>query len=290
MPDPHADLRTLLGRYNDELIAAHGPSEAKAILRMVCAELIGTRLPELEYDTVLSAAQVERMQDVLGRIAKGIPVQYALGSVEFHGLRIAVDPRVLIPRPETEELVELVIRSCATRPERIIDLGTGSGCIALAMKKAFPAALVIGVDISKGALELADENARANGLEVQWANADVLDGEFPPLLRSWLSGPGNLVVSNPPYVPRGDSSTMQAQVLDHEPHLALFVGNTDPQQFFRAIAQAALPALHLGDSVWLEGHYRHAPQTVEVVELAGFPHAELIADLSGNPRFIHAWV
>lgn len=290
MPAAPLDLRTLLDRYRSALLASHGASEAKAILRAVCAGLIGVRLPELEPEKLLSTAQAEQMQQVFGRIVAGEPVQYALGFVEFHGLRIAVDPRVLIPRPETEELVDLIIRSCSKAPARIVDVGTGSGCIALALKKAFPAAQVFGLDISAGALELAAENARANHLEVQWSNTDALGEALPQWMRSMLNGPGNLLVSNPPYVPLSDSNTMQAQVFGHEPHLALFVDNADPQQFFRAIAHAAAPALHPGDSVWFEGHYRHALESVRVVKQTGIPHAELIADLSGNPRFIHAWM
>lgn len=290
MPDAPLELRTLLDRYGRVLDAVHGTAESKAILRAVCAELLGIRLPELEPDKLLSITQAERLQEVLGRISVGEPVQYALGVVEFHRLRIAVDPRVLIPRPETEELVELIIRSCAKVPDRIVDVGTGSGCIALALKQAFPSAQVIGVDISEAALGLAAENARANGMQVQWINANALGEELPGLMQTILSGPGNLVVSNPPYVPRSDSRTMQAQVLDHEPHLALFVDNSDPHRFFRAIASAAAPWFHPGDALWFEGHYRHAPETVQVVVNAGFPHAEMIADLSGNPRFIHAWV
>ncbi|MCC6840262.1 MAG: peptide chain release factor N(5)-glutamine methyltransferase [Flavobacteriales bacterium] len=290
VPSEHTTVGSLLIAARQRLSLLHGPDGAKAITRAWVQDRLALAVPELERERTIPAGQIHLLDKDLDRLAAGEPLQYVLGRVEFHRLRIAVDPRVLIPRPETEELVELIIRSCAKVPDRIVDVGTGSGCIALALKQAFPSAQVIGVDISEAALELAGENASANGLEVQWIKANALGEELPGLMQSMLSGPGNLVVSNPPYVPRSDSSAMQAQVLDHEPHLALFVDNSDPHCFFRAIASAAAPSFHPGDALWFEGHYRHAPETVQVVVDAGFPHAEMIADLSGNPRFIHAWV
>ncbi len=283
-------VRAFAAQALEQLGTQLGNEDAWATVRALLRERLPDVIPELDKESPLDPVWSAQLQADLKRLAAGEPLQYVIGHVEFHGLRIAVDPRVLIPRPETEELVDRIIRSCKNAPERIVDVGTGSGCIALALKQAFPAAQVFGLDISAGALELAAENARTNHLDVQWSRTDALGEALPQWMRSMLSGPGNLVVSNPPYVPLDDSSTMQPHVLDHEPHLALFVEYADPQQFFRAIAQAAFPALHPGDSVWFEGHYRHAPQTVEVVKQAGFPHAELITDLSGNPRFIHAWV
>jgi release factor glutamine methyltransferase len=198
-----------------------------------------------------------------------------------------VDPRVLIPRPETEELVDRIIRSFAVPPTRIIDIGTGSGCIGLALKKAFPQARVVGMDKSSDALAVARSNGLANVLEVEWKEADALSPEWAGMLGSADQG-RTLVVSNPPYVPRSEEKDMEATVRDHEPHAALFVPDDDPQLFYRAIAGTAAAALHAGDELWFEGHYIHTRASTELVRGMSFRAVETFSDLSGHPRFIRA--
>ncbi len=281
-------IKAFLDEHREALIVLHGPDEARAILRAVFQDRLGLAVPELEPDRVLSLEELASLQHTLQRLRAGQPLQYVLGHVEFHGLRIAVDPRVLIPRPETEELVDRIIRASDQPPTTIVDIGTGSGCIALALKKAFPQAKVFGLDISSSALELARMNAQANGLEVEWTACDALGPELLPLLKKLRSPGGMLVVSNPPYVPVSDKGSMQKQVLEHEPHLALFVDDADPQLFYRAIATAAASARVQGDRLWFEAHYLHAAGTINVVKAAGFEEVKLIKDLSGNPRFISA--
>ncbi|MBX2982819.1 MAG: peptide chain release factor N(5)-glutamine methyltransferase [Flavobacteriales bacterium] len=283
----HHTVKAWVDQYREALSAIHGQAETRAIIRVVLQDRIGISM--LELDRELSGEQIGMLTETLERIRSGEPIQYALGHVDFHGLRLAVDRRVLIPRPETEELVERIVRSHDHAPELIVDIGTGSGCIALALKKAFPKAKVMGMDRSAEALEVAKANAAANHLQVEWMECDALGPELLPLLKNaWCPGQ-TLVVSNPPYVPQGDRSSMQEQVLQHEPHLALFVEDDDPHKFYRAIAAVVGPTGHPGDALWFEAHYRYAPETAAVINTKGFTGVEVFHDLSGNPRFIHAW-
>jgi release factor glutamine methyltransferase len=203
-----------------------------------------------------------------------------LGSVQFHGVGLEVAPAVLIPRPETEELVQHIIEE-AQVPIRIVDIGTGSGCIALALKRAFPNASVVGIDISEEALAVARRNATRNGLDVEWIQADVLDPSF--VLPS-----ADLVVSNPPYVPRSEEASLSPQVRDFEPHMALFVADNDPLLFFHVIAKQAVKVLPAGGRLFFEGHYLHAAAVEELLWGMDYREVSIVNDLSGNPRFIRA--
>ncbi len=281
-------VKAFLDEHREALATLHGPAEARAMLRAVFQDRLALASPELEPERLLDPEELASLQEPLERLRAGEPLQYVLGHVDFLGLRIAVDPRVLIPRPETEELVDRIIRTSDQPPATVVDIGTGSGCIALALKKAFPQAKVVGVDISTSALELARANGKANGLEVEWPACSALGPELAPLLKKAKSLGGMLVVSNPPYVPVSDKASMQKQVLRHEPHLALFVEDADPQLFYRAISTASASAMGTGDVLWFEAHYRHAAETMAVIKAAGFAEVELIKDLSGNPRFIRA--
>lgn len=256
------------------------------MLRALFLDRLGLAFPEMESGRLLDPEELASLRKPLERLLAGEPLQYVLGHVHFHGLRIAVDHRVLIPRPETEEMVDRIIRSTSGPPGTLVDIGTGSGCIALALKKAFPQAKVVGLDISTPALEVARANGRSNGFEVEWAACDALGPGLPSLLKEVRASGAMLVVSNPPYVPVIDKGSMQGHVLEHEPHLALFVDDADPQRHYRAIATAAALVLIPGDLLWLEVHYLHAYGTLKVVKDAGFKEAGLINDLSGHPRFI----
>lgn len=287
-PEPHT-LVTLIASGRERLTPVHGAGEARAIIRAWLSGRLHLPAPELEPERRIHPQELHLLLTDLDRLSAGEPLQYVLGEVDFHGLRLTVNPHVLIPRPETEELVERITRGLPFTPRCIVDVGTGSGCIALALKQAYPQARVIGADISPEALRVAESNARANNLGVEWALVDALGPELPRQLTGWLSAPGNVLVSNPPYVPRSDSAHMERHVLDHEPHLALFVEDDDPHRFFRAMATAAAAAIHPGDELWFEGHYLHLPRTARIVEESGFHGTELIQDLSGNLRFIRAW-
>lgn len=276
-------IATVLGLYRTELAPLYSESEARAIARTVFHERMGLDAAALEMrrHDALSESELLRVYDPIRRLAAGEPLQYVLGTVHFHGLALEVAPGVLIPRPETEELVDLIVRS-GRKPRRIVDIGTGSGCIALALKRAFPQAEVTGIDVSGEALAIARRNGTRNGLEVVWTVADVLDPAFT------LPEGTDLVVSNPPYVPRSEEEGLTTQVRAHEPHLALFVDDTDPLLFYRRIGELVVATLGIGGELWFEGHYKHTPATGELLRGMGFTAVEVLQDLSGNHRFIHA--
>lgn len=276
-------VEAVLDQYQHDLAPLYPKGEVRAIACAVFHDRLGWDAADvmLNRSSGLSESELLRVYLPLKRLRTGEPLQYVLGTVDFHGSRLHVDPSVLIPRPETEELVDLIIRSAHQPPTRILDIGTGSGCIALALKRAFPAADVIGLDVSTAALEVAANNARSNGLDVEWQAIDVLIGDLP-------QGTFDLIVSNPPYVPRSEAVDLAPNVRDHEPHLALFVDDVDPLLFYRVIGRKALPHLAPAGELWFEAHHIHAPSVGGLLERTGYGHVRMIEDLSGAPRIIRA--
>lgn len=276
-------VRAVVDLYRRDLAEMYPEGEVRAMVRAVFQDRLGWGPVELmsRHDSALSESEILRVHLPLDRLRRGEPLQYVLGHTLFHGLHLEVGPSVLIPRPETEELVDLIIRSCRVPPRCIIDIGTGSGCIALALKQRFPTALVIGIDVSDGALAVASANAARNGLDVEWEQLDVLqEGIRLPA--------ADLIVSNPPYVPLTELDTLAPNVRDHEPHLALFVDDADPLRFHRAIARHALNALDPDGALWFEGHHLNVLAGAEMLRELGFPRTTTAMDLGGLPRFIHA--
>ncbi len=276
-------VRHILDTYQQKLGEQYSAAEVRAIACAVFHDRLGWDAGELlmNRDRVLSDVYHTSVCAPLQELQAGVPLQYVLGSITFHGLRINVGPAVLIPRPETEELVDRIIRAQLQPPQRIIDIGTGSGCIALALKQAFPAAQVIGIDISADALDVARRNATHNELDAEWRLLDVL-------VPDASLGVADLIVSNPPYVPRSDERDMEAHVREHEPHLALFVEDDDPLLFFRTIAQLGLMSLSPDGQLWFEGHHLHIQDIPTVLLAMGYSEVQLLNDLSGQPRFISA--
>lgn len=275
-------VNAVLAQYQHDLGDLYPATEVRAIAAAIFHHELGWDLIRLLMDreAALSESELLRVYMPLKRLRTGEPLQYVIGGTEFHGLVIGVDRSVLIPRPETEELVDLIQRS-GVRPSRILDIGTGSGCIALALKKLIPEALVTGIDVSDQALLRAMDNGRRNTLDVTWLQGDVLraDLELPE---------ADLIVSNPPYVPRSEEAGLGLHVRAHEPHLALFVEDADPLRFYRAIAGKAIKALSSGGALWFEGHHVHSPEVAVLLEQLGYHDVRSIKDLSGSPRFVRA--
>jgi release factor glutamine methyltransferase len=273
-------VEAVLMAYRQRLAHAYPASEVVAIQRAVFEHQLGwDRVTlELRRQQPLSESELLQVYLPLKRLASGEPVQYVMGSVHFHGLEIRVGPGVLIPRPETEELVDLILRS-GVQPACIVDVGTGSGAIALALKQAFPSARVLGIDVSEEALRWARSNGERLGLQVEWLQLDVRSSD------AGLPKEVDLVVSNPPYIPSSEAATLDAHVRDHEPAVALFVEDEDPLLYFRRIAQLAGRSLA---ELWFEGHHRTVEDAARVVRTFGFDTTRVIKDMSGSPRFIHA--
>jgi release factor glutamine methyltransferase len=226
------------------------------------------------------------LQNAIDRLAQKEPIQYVLGETEFFGHTIHVAPGVLIPRPETEELVEWILKDNQNvgSGRQILDIGTGSGCIAISLAKAWPNARVQAWDVSTDALHIARENAKSNHVDVGFEHRDVLNCEIASQEKESL----DLLVSNPPYVCRSEASEMDPNVLNHEPHLALFVENTDPLLFYRVISGLAVVLLKPGGVLYFEINSGLGNETRDLVRSYPFKEVALIQDISGKNRFIRA--
>ena len=224
----------------------------------------------------------------LERLKNHEPIQYILGETEFYGLKFKVNPSVLIPRPETEELVEWVKPPHPPKggflsgTPTLLDVGTGSGCIAVALKKKFPSANVSAMDISLEALALAKENAALNEVNIEFIQDDILHPAATD--RKW-----DVIVSNPPYIPASEQRYLHKNVTDFEPHLALFVQDNDPLIFYRKIAEFALSHLSAGGRLYVEIHQSLGRQCCQLLESMGFQSVVLRKDLSGNDRMISSF-
>lgn len=272
------------------LEGVYGEREAGAMAWIAAEHVTGCERGRLMTGEQLPEAQTDRLREVLEGLLAGRPLQYLLGETEFFGLKLKVNPSVLIPRQETEELVDWIIK---TRLDRdlpsgsekagYLDIGTGSGCIAIALKKQLPDAGVWACDVSEGALQLAGENARRNSTAVSFKQADILDAE------TWHDFPSfDVIVSNPPYVTTAEKELMTSNVVDHEPHLALFVENDDPLLFYRQIAAFARRKLRSGGLLFFEINESYGAETCELLRKAGFQNIELRKDLNGKDRMIKA--
>ena len=267
-----------------QLTPAYGAGEARAIVRMVMEERFGLTQTDLLLgkDTTLSADERKDFEKIALRLVAGEPVQHVLGYALFCGHRFKVSPDVLIPRPETEELVRLAlgIQPCAAT---VLDLCTGSGCIAVSLAKALPEAEVIGVDVSREALAVAQENASALGaMNVRFFQHDIL--EWSPATKTRF----DLLVSNPPYVRESEATDMASNVLNHEPHLALFVPDDDPLRFYHAIARIGKKALRQGGGLAVEINTALPSETRQLFIDAGYADVEIHQDQFAQPRILTA--
>lgn len=256
--------------------------EHRPLFRMLVCELLGRPSSDvlLADEAKLSESEILSMLDAIKELRTGRPIQYILGHTEFYGLRILCDERALIPRPETEELVRW-IDDIHHDSLSILDIGTGSGCIALALASLAQGHQVCASDKSPEALVLARKNATALSLNLQFIHDDILDPEYDYPKY-------DLIVSNPPYVRRSEKEEMKPRVLEHEPHMALFVENDDALLFYRAIASFAKEHLIEGGELLLEINENLAEETIELLKKSGFKNIEKRLDLYGKDRMIRA--
>ena len=260
--------------------------EARGLVLMLCAEKLGTTSYThiVEPDTQVPADRQAELEDDLRRLCAGEPIQYVLGVAEFCGHRFAVGPGVLVPRPETELLVADAVRLLREmeleRPPRVLDLCTGSGCIAWSIAREIRDAEVVGVDLSEAALGYARRQFPDGS--PTFLQADVLDTE-----QDFPYGPFDLVVSNPPYVLERERAQMRPNVLDHEPALALFVPDDDPLRFYRAVARWAQRFLRPGGAGLVEINEALGPETAAVFRDAGLKNVRTVPDFYKKIRFVH---
>jgi len=258
--------------------------EAGALAAAIILEYTGMgRAAQLAFgERIPEAAAAERILEAAARAAAGEPLQYIFGYTEFCGHRLEVGPGVLIPRPETEEMCLRIIRENSGFKGTVTDLCTGSGCIAIALSLAFPGAKVTATDLSAAALKMAHGNITRTGASVTLKESDLLSAGHSDIPGS------NIIASNPPYVTMREKETMQRNVLEHEPHEALFVPDDDPLLFYRAIAEVAEHRLLPGGVLWMEVNENLAARTAGLLTPALYRKVRIIRDIRGKERFIKA--
>ena len=273
-------MKGIIKRINEALTDSYSAGEISALTRIIATELLGVAQMAfyLKDGIALTAEQEALLDNAIERLKNQEPIQYILGYSDFCGLRFKVTPATLIPRPETSELVEW-IESEATGHESILDIGTGSGCIAVSLAHKLPQSDVTAWDISPDALAVAAENSKANGCAVAFELVDIL-----------VHQPGgklfDIIVSNPPYIKENEKESMHANVLDWEPHTALFVPDSDPLLFYRTIAEKGLILLKPGGRLYFEINRAHGKETMEMLAALGYTHIELRKDFAENDRMI----
>lgn len=271
----------IINRMKCAAAANYDEREAHSLALWAVEALTGADRVQLLVDPHREVEHVdmEEMERVERELSEARPIQYIIGTTEFCGLQFAVGEGVLVPRPETEELVRWVAEECPTA-RRILDIGTGSGAIAVSLAKFLPQAEVAAMDISEVALDYASRNAAANGVKVRVVQDDALSdwaGAFEEL---------DVVVSNPPYVPASDRASMHRNVRDYEPELALFVPDDDLLRFYRSIADGATRALRTGGALYFEIYEGAAEQMIEMLTERGWTDIELRRDFNDKNRMI----
>lgn len=262
--------------------------------RLLLDEAFSLSLTDIAYGAVsrLSEADTARLENYIQQLENGLPVQYVLGYEWFHGLRIGVTPAVLIPRPETAQLVDEAISAARQMAHdgmrlHILDIGTGSGCIAIAIAKALAGARVEAWDISPEALSVAQQNATENDVAVEFRLTDVLaEAATETSLAEESRREYDIIVSNPPYICRSESASMHQNVLGHEPHTALFVPDDDPLLFYRAISRLAHQRLRHGGRLLFEINRAYGKELAALLSDLGYADISIIDDEFSNPRFI----
>lgn len=262
----------------------YSEGEAKAVTRLILEHFgYPTALILREPSRQPGAEILTQIKEIVVEIHTGRPIQYVLGYTYFSDLKIEINKNVLIPRPETEEMVHRILQAHATPPAAIVDLGTGSGCIALALKQHYRGALVFGVDHQPGAIGVAKRNARNNQLEVNW-----IVGDINKRLKLPFSGKIDLIVGNPPYIRESERSLIHTNVKEYEPPEALFVPDSDPLVFYRSIARIGQEMLSPGGTVWVEINEKLGKETASLFSTQGYHTVKIIRDIHEKERFISA--
>lgn len=243
----------------------------------------------LQLDDTLTSDEEINFNQAIDRLKINEPVQYILGETEFFGYPFLVNKQVLIPRPETEELVSWIIEDVDKKKATILDIGTGSGCIAISLAKKLNNAVVSAIDISNKAIEVAKKNALVNNVNVEYSSVDVLNFEDKLVLQDKWKSKFDIIVSNPPYVRMQEKKLMQLNVIDHEPDIALFVEDDDPLLFYRRISELSRQYLKHNGTLYLEINEYLGVEMEKMLNEAGFKHVELKKDMFGKNRMIKCW-
>lgn len=274
-------LKTAQFYFNEQLQGLYSQMACKQMWQQILEKRFSWTPTDLllKQQERISESDLLYIRSIVKRLQTNEPFQYIIGETYFADMLLKIDARALIPRPETEELVSLV-KAQGLSYSNIIDFCTGSACIAMALKKAYPTAVVSAIDLSEGAIELAQENAQLNNLELQAIVQDIFTWQSPEQF--------DLIVSNPPYIPQKEKVLMQANVLEHEPQMALFVPDQTPLLFYEQLAHLARTNLQAKGIIALEVHENLAQQTLALFDQAYFSRREIHRDLQGKERMILA--
>ena len=286
------NIRSQISTIQSQLEAVYPEDEARALAWWMMEEMTGLSRTQLQFgckDTTFSSNMQEKLRENISRLLHFEPIQYIFGHTLWNGLDLKVTPATLIPRPETADLIEQISIlnsqiSILKSPFRVLDIGTGSGCIAIALKKAHPEWQVTGMDISTEAIEVARENAQRNGVEVNFIQADIFSDGIGGIEHF------DIVVSNPPYICESEKKTMRPNVLEFEPATALFVPDSDPLRFYRRIAELfALPLQGKGRErgyLFFEINEAYASETEQLLRQKGYTDVRITRDIYGKERII----
>ena len=275
--------------YASELEKIYGSDEANALIMILLEHYFGIDRVKIALDPELRLSESEllTLHFAVKELLKSKPIQYIIGETEFCGMRFEVNENVLIPRPETEEMATMITRDSRLSRESkisILDIGTGSGCIAISLAKLLKNSVVTAVDVSEKALEVAKKNAETNGVNVNFIKDDILNPQNPELLDNQF----DIIVSNPPYVCESEKSEMRANVLDYEPSSALFVSDNDPLIFYRKILEFAQKTLTHDGEVWFEINEKLGTEMKNLCIEKGFEKVEIIKDFRERDRILRA--
>jgi len=271
----------------EELSKIYEPGEAKTMTRLIFEDALQINAVEffLRSKHELRTETATKLSEIINRLLQHEPLQYVTGISEFYNLKFKVDRRVLIPRPETEELVKWIIddvkKSSQNITPKILDIGTGSGCIAIALKKNLPNSVVYAMDISDDALIVSKENAAINKADIEFIKEDILNFSDNAINNNY-----DIIVSNPPYIKKSEQRQMQSNVLDYEPHLALFVDDNDALLFYKAISKFASTALNPTGNLYFEINESSGKETEQLLKETSFQNVVIRKDLNGKERMM----
>ncbi|MCD4730020.1 MAG: peptide chain release factor N(5)-glutamine methyltransferase [Bacteroidales bacterium] len=286
MKVPSNKIGDIRSYYSQKLFKFYDERETEIFIFMLIEEYSGISKLDIfiNPEQTINESELLKIHFAVKDLMNYKPIQYILGKTEFYGFPILVNTNVLIPRPETEELVDWVVNDIGQNQEyRVLDIGSGSGCIAIALKHALPILNIQAIDFSLGAIDLAEQNAKMNQADVSFYHINLLDkNEWGKL------GYYDIIISNPPYVRHAEKSQMKKNVLNYEPESAVFVENNNPLIFYKSLAEFGLDHLNLNGSMYCEINQYLGDETYKLFKNLGFKDVQLKKDIKGNSRFVKA--
>lgn len=277
-------MQTTIQKIKEVLSPLYSTGEIKNIIRIIFENIKNYSQVDIimNQDEILSQFIKDKVDMILKRLINHEPIQYIFNEAYFQGLTLKVTPDTLIPRPETEELIDIIVKENNQSDLHVLDIGTGSGAIAIALAKSLKFPIVDAIDISQKAIDIAQENAKAHKVKINFFIRDILSAEIP------TNSVYDIIVSNPPYITVREKDSMEPNVLDYEPHTALFVPDNDPLMFYRAITHYAIYALNPGGRIYFEINSLYGKETAKLLSDNNFIDVDIIKDMYGLDRFVSA--